>query len=54
MKVQFVIYCGLTPMTDVVGVFHQEVRAILLAKTYLSSSTIQIVSCALLVLINWL
>lgn len=41
MKDQYVTFCGLTLMIDVVGVLAQGVRVIRLVKTSVSNSTIQ-------------
>ena len=43
MKDPCVISCGQILMTDVVGAYRQEAQATPLVKTYLSSSTIQMV-----------
>jgi len=53
MKDLYVIFFGQTQMTDVVGVYHQEVRDTHLAKTFQSNLTIQMILSWSLEPINW-
>jgi hypothetical protein len=52
MKVLFAIYCGLTQMTDAVGVYLLVVLAIHSGKIFLNNSTTQITWFVLPVLIS--